>query len=446
MTPDGRRPGLVAAALGAAVVAFGFQQTAVIPAIPEIQAALHASERWSAWLQTGYLVASCVLTPLAGKLGDRLGKRRVLTAALAMFLAGSVGAAVAPTLGWLVACRIVQGGGGAVFPLVIAVARDEVSDGRVGLAIGALTGTFGLGTALGFGVGALIAQIAGWRWIFWVGALAVAIAAAAVWTAVPRSPRRATAGLGLVGGALLTGGLAVLLIVITEGRPQGWGSPWIVGGFALSVLLLVGWGLHDTRAAVPLLDLRVQRERTVLLANLATTALGFVLFGTFFLVPYLVERELGGGTLAGGLYLVPAALGQLVAGPAAPRLAAVIGAKWVYVIGMALPSGGSLVLALGHGVAALVVVGIVALGVGAGLAIGIASQLVAEAVSPTETGIAMSLNSVLRRVGGGIGGQVVAILLATGHAFAVAFWITAIVAGAGALLALGMPAGSHAES
>lgn len=435
--------------LGVTVVAFGFQQTGVVPAIPVIQKSLHASQTWSAWLQTGYLVASCVLTPLAGKLADRSGRRRMLIAALLCFLVGSVGAASSPSLGWLIGFRTLQGGGGAVFPLALSIARDEVPADRVARAIGVLTGTFGLGTALGFAGGAAVVQVGGWRWLFIAGAAAVAGALALAVVAVPPGEHGAGGRLDWIGGGLLTGGLALILIALTEGTSLGWTSPVVIGGVLAGIALVAGWGWHDSRVADPLLDLRVLAQRTVLFANLATIGLGFMLFSTYFLIPYLVQGSgrdgygFGANTLQSGLFLLPAAVGQLIGGPAAARLAARLSAKWVYVLGLALAAAGDAALGLFHGSSWQIIVAGLAVGAGAGLAIGIASDLVAEAVSGEETGIATSLNSVLRRVGGGIGGQVAAALLAgvvvaghpAGRAFTAAFLVAAVIGAAGALLA-----------
>lgn len=352
--PDRPAQGTIAA-LTVAVIAFGFQQTGVIPAIPAIQRDLHASHTWSAWLQTGYLVASVVLTPLAGKLADRHGKRRLLVASLGLFLAGSVGAVLAPSMGWLIACRIVQGGGGAVFPLGLAIVRDELPEGEVAGAIGLLTGGFGVGTALGFGGGAAIVQAVGWRWLFAAGAVAVAAAAAVVQAAVPRSTARSEAGLDLLGAGLLSGGLSVILVAMTEGATLGWTSGWVLGGFAVGAVLLLAWIAWDLHADAPMLDLEVLGQRTVLLANVATIGLGFAVFGLYFLIPYLVQAPAGGGlgfgadTLQSGLYLLPAAVGQLAGGPLAPRLASAIGARWVYTLGLALAAISAAGLALAHG-------------------------------------------------------------------------------------------------
>ncbi len=434
------------AALGMAVVAFGFQQTAVIPAIPVIEHELHASRTWSAWLLSGYLVASSVFTPLVGKLGDRLGKRRMLVGSLAVFLAGSVGAALAPGLAVLVVFRAVQGVGGAVFPLTLAMARDLLPEGRVRGAVALLTGGFGLGTALGFGLSGVLTTVAGWRWIFGAGAIVVLLAVVVVATQLPALPRGSPAGLDLAGACLLGGGLALVLVALTEGQPRGWTSPFVLGAFGLGLLLLIGWGWRELRAQEPLLDLRLFVRRPVLLTNLATAGLGYVLFAVYLLLPYLLGSGQGpaAGPVATGLLLLPAAVGQLGAGPLSDPLGKRIGVRMTFGLGLVVLVGSTLGLALAaHGPPELVAWTLL-LGIGAGLGIATGSTVITETAGHADIGIATAMNSVLRRVGGGVGGQVSAALLAAGAGaatYTTAFLVCAVVAGASAALTLGLPKG-----
>lgn len=440
----------VLAALAVADVAFAFQQTAVIPAIPTIQSDFHTAQTWSAWLVSGYLVASSIGTPLLGKLADRYGKRRLLSLALGLFLVGSIGAALSPGIGALIGFRALQGAGGAVFPLSLSVAREHLPEGRMGTGIGLLTGAFGLGTTIGFVVSGAIVEAASWRWIFGTGAIAILAGLVVVAMAVPRSEERSDAGLDLAGGALLTGGIALVLIAITEGVPLGWTSWQVIAAFVVGIAALCGWVWHDMHADEPLLDLSVLTSRPVLLTNAATLLLGHVLFGLFFLVPYLVQGSgkagygFGAGPFVTGLYLAPAAAGQLVTGSLSGIVASRLGAKWTFTLGMLLTSASGVWLALLHTAEWQVLLGTLLLGLGAGLGIGVASTLIAETAHGSETGISTALNSVLRRVGGGFGGQVGAALLASltvaggaasPRAFEIAFWTCGAVALAGTALA-----------
>jgi MFS family permease len=444
-------------------VTFAFQQTAVIPTLPSIEQDLQAPATWSAWLLSGYLIVATIATPLLGKLGDQRGKRRLLLAALVLFLVGSVGAAVSPNIGVLIAFRTAQGAGGAVFPLSFSVVRDEFPDERVGLAIGVLTGGFGAGSALGLGLGGVIAEALSWRFIFVVGGVAILVSAALVALLVPPSPVTTESRLDVLGGALFGGALAALLLALTEGVRLGWGSWPIVVLFVASAGLLAGWIGYELRAESPLIDLRVLGAPAVLLTNLATLALGYLIFGVFFLVPHLVEApahapvsvvgQLHYGFAASaaeaGLYLVPAAIGQLIGGPLSGVIERRWSPKWPFVAGMALGAAGAAGLAGWHDRPWQVVIGMLVLGTGVGFGIGAGGTLVTQAVSEQDTGISNAVNTALRRMGGGIGGQIGAALLATltvagtqvprESAFVFAFAIAAVLCLIGAGCALFVP-------
>jgi EmrB/QacA subfamily drug resistance transporter len=428
-------------ALAAAVVAFAFQQTAVVPALPTVQQDFDASRAWTAWLVTGYLVASSVATPLLGKLADRHGRRRVLLWSMAAFLAGSAGAAAAPSLGFLIGCRLLQGAGGAVFPVALAIAREARPAG-MGASAGVLTGAFGLGTALGFGLAGAVVDALSWRWTFALGAIGVAAGMAAVALWVPAGDRRRPGSLDLTGGILLSGGLGTLLVGLTEGGRNGWGSTWTLGGLAGAAVLLAVWARHESRVPEPLLDLRVLRDRTVLLANTGSFVMGYVVFGLYLLVPYLARDTLGASPTEVGLYMLPSALGQTLAGPLAGVAARRVGIRTVFAGGIALSAAGAAGLAVWHDSAAPVVALMTVIGVGLGLSVGLGSALVTIAAPEGDTGVAAGLHAVLRRVGGSVGGQVGAALLAGGAAgghFTLAFTVTAAVGLVGAVLGLWLP-------
>lgn len=415
-------------ALTVAVVAFAYQQTSVVPAIPTVQAELETSRGWAAWLLTGYLVSASVLTPLLGTLGDRHGRRRVLLWAMGVFLVGSVGAALAPSIGVLIACRLLQGAGGAVFPLALALARDAMPE-RLGYAAGVLTGAFGIGTSLGVGLAGVVVEFASWRWVFAAGAVAIALAVVFVLAWVPTVGARAAGRLDVGGAVLLSGGLGTLLLGLTE---DGWLRPAFLTAAAA---LLAWWVAHERRVEFPLVDLAVLRRRTVLATNVAGLLLGYIMFGVFVIVPYLVEESLGAGPLEVGLYLLPSALGQVIGGPLAGPLAARTSPRAVYTLGVTLAAASAAGLAVWHSSAASVLVGMTLLGLSIGLAIGVSSALIAASVPDTDTGVAASLNAVVRRVGGSVGGQAAAAVLAAGAGYGVAFGLCAVVALAGAAVA-----------
>lgn len=444
------------AASVAADIAFAFQQTAVIPAIPTITTDLHTSVGWSAWLLSGYLIVASVTTPILGKLSDRHGRRWVLLGVLGTFLIASVGASLAPNIAVLVIFRAVQGFGGAVFPLTLSIVRDEAPPGRSGPAIGILTAAFGAGTLAGFGLGGLLAQEVSWRAVFGVGAVVVVAGLALSARGVPATRPSGTGPLDAAGGLLLGAVLAVLLIGLTLGPTVGW--PIAAIPMATAVAGAVFWYRYERRIPAPMIDLAQLRRPPILLANLATAALGYLLFGTYFLLPHLVEAPAPGtagvpdaaqygfgvAAAASGLFLLPAAIGQLVAGPASSALGHRTSPRWSLSLGLLVGAVGTAGLGLFHSHAWQVVVCALLVGIASGFGIEAGSSVISHTARRTEVGVATALNSTVRRVGGGIGGQLGAALLtayaipgvpgtARERAFVIGFAVIAVVGLIGAV-------------
>jgi MFS family permease len=173
-----------------------------VPAVYDVQQSLGASSEWATWLITIYLMVATVATPAMGRLGDLHGRRRMLLIGLAVFAIASVGAALSPDLAVLIVFRAVQGIGGAVYPLALAIARDTVPEQQTTRVASLLTGAFGIGTAIGFVGGGWLAQDVSWRAIFGAGAGLVVLALVAAVRGVPDTGDRA-------GGAYDFGGTTV---------------------------------------------------------------------------------------------------------------------------------------------------------------------------------------------------------------------------------------------
>jgi EmrB/QacA subfamily drug resistance transporter len=467
MTPPGERQhyNVTLAALTAAGIAFALQQTMIIPALPELQRDLGASTGWTTWLLTGFLLVASVATPLLGKLGDQYGKERLLLVSLAIFFAGSVAAIAAPSIWVLIACRCVQGAGGAVFPLSFAIIKDEFPAEKVGVAVGVVSSVFAVGGGLGLVLSGLIVDHLSWRWLFALGAVGVAAALVLIYAFVPESPVKTASRVDVPGAALLAGGLVALLLALTEGASRGWGSPAIVALFAASALLLALWGVVETRVAEPMVDLRMLAGRTVLLTNLTALIAGFAMFSSFVLVPNLVETPrglpedvarlvdygFGATTTEAGLYLLPGAIAGFVSGPLAGLLGRRYGAKWPLALGMGIAAVGITALALWHETPAQIVLGMTVLGAGLPFTFAAMAMLIVAAVRPTETGVAGGVNTVMRTVGGVVGGQVGAAILTAdtiagtsvpaASAYTTAFWAGAVAAVVATLVALGVTPG-----
>jgi MFS family permease len=439
---DRRSGRQVLAVLLLAVVGFAFQQTAIVPAVHSVQQSLHGSREWSAWLVTVYLIVATVATPAMGRLADLHGRRRMLLIGLAIFVAGSVVAALAPNMPVLLCCRAVQGVGGSVYPLCLAIARENVPRERVTAAIGILTGGFGLGTSVGFVAGGLLAQYASWRWIFVAGAVVVA-GGTVLARRVPDSGERAGGGFDLAGTALLSLAVVGVLTALTLVVPLGWASPLTVGLLAATLLALAGW-LHLERTRTdPLIDVHVLRERQVAIVNFATIGLGWALFSSYLLIPMFVQHPsahggfgLGGGAAVTGLLLIPLAIAQMAAAPFAAWLSLRLGARPVFGCGMVAVAVAFGLLMLTARSPALLAGASALLGAGAGLGLQAGSSVATQGVAGDVAAVSSAVNSTVRRLAGGIGGQVSTIMLtAQSRAeFVAAYAVAAGLTVAGAVL------------
>jgi EmrB/QacA subfamily drug resistance transporter len=441
-------------------VAFALQQTMVVPALPALREELHTTTAWVTWLLTGFLLTASVATPLLGKLGDQYGKERLLVISLSIFFVGCVGAALAPNIWFLIAFRMVQGAGGAVFPLSFAIIKDEFPEDKVGVAVGSVSAVFAIGGGLGLVLSGIIIDHLSWRWLFIVGAVAVGIAALLVHRFVPESPLKTESSVDFPGATLLSIGLIALLLGMTEGDSWGWGSARIVALFAISAVALVSWGLVELRVPEPMVDMRMLARRPVLVTNLTALIAGFAMFGSFVLIPNFVEipRDLsasvasmvhygfGASSTKAGLYLLPSALSGFFSGPLAGILGKRYGSKWPLALGMLIASIGIGLLAEWHSRPWHIVLGAFVLGVGLPFTFAAMAKLIVDSVRPIETGVATGVNTVMRTIGGVVGGQVGAAILTAEKipgtpvpregAFATAFWMSAVAAFVGAALAV----------
>jgi EmrB/QacA subfamily drug resistance transporter len=447
-------------ALVVAGIAFALQQTLVIPALPALREDLNTSTAWVTWLLTAFLLSASVLTPLLGKLGDQYGKERLLVISLGIFLIGSIGGIFAWNIGSLIVCRVIQGAGGAVFPLSFAIINDEFPAERRGSAIGIVSSVFAIGGSAGLVLSGVIVDYASWRWLFIIGAIGVAAAIVLVHFFVPESPVKTPSRLDIPGAVLLSGSLISLLVALTEGENWGWTSPPIALLFAAAAALGAAWGLVELRVPEPMVDMRMLAHRPVLLTNLIALVSGFAMLGSFVLIPNFVQApadlpaeiarmvDYGFGVSATttGLYLLPGALIGLVGGPLAGRLGVRFGWRTPLVVGMALAGIGIAAFALWHDRPWQIVLGNVALGFGIVLAFAAMATIIVSSVRPTETGVATGMNTVMRTIGGVIGGQVGAAILTaktipgtavpSESAFVTAFWLSAIAALGAAVVAV----------
>lgn len=449
------------AVLGLVAGCFSFLEMAILPTLPLIQRQLAgANTTLTALLESGFLIVAAVAAPLFGKFGDCRGKRNMLLVTLGVYFVGALGAGLAPDFVVLILFRALQGVGGALMLLSIAMTRDEVPPDRLSVGIGWIVGSFGMGACLGLGVSGIITEIFSWRYIFFAECVLILLGGVLVVAFVPQTPQRGAQRMDYPGVALLGAALASLIMGLTEVLQLGWP---VAGLFTLSMVLFVAWILYERHTEEPLLDVRILASPRVLLPNLGSGLAGYAAFGTFFLVPRFVQvpRHLpphiaqqlhygfGAGVTTVGLYLLPLGVGLTCAGPSGGTIGRHFGGKGPFAGGLALVVLACALLAFVHQNRFEFGAWLFLLGAGFGMSIGAGNVFVAEAVEQSLTGIAVSFNSLMRLIAGGIGAQIAAILIrshgiggsqAAGEsAFVIAFGISALLALVGVGIALLVP-------
>lgn len=450
------------AVLGIMAGCFAFQEMAILPALPTIQRQLAgANTTTSALLESGFLIVAAIAAPLIGKLGDSRGKKRMLLVTLGFYFIGALGAGLAPNFIALILFRAIQGVGGALMVLSIAVTRDELPEDKLSFGIGCVVGSFGAGACLGLALSGVITELLSWHYIFFVESGLITIGAVLAAMLLPESNERSEQRTDYLGVALLGAALASLIMGVTEALHLGWP---VTGIFLLSLLLFVTWGIYESRIEEPLLDTNVLRSPRVLFPNISSALAGYAAFSTMFLVPRFVQvpRHLpkhiaqhisyGFGAAAGdvGFYLLPLGVGILCAGPVSGPLGRRYGGKWVFASGLLLTAIASALLALIHGDKIVFCIWLFLLGAGFSMTFGAGSVFVTEAVETSSTGIANAFLSLMRLVIGGIGAQIAAALImsqsigSSNHVphestFAIAFGISAFLALIGTGVALLVP-------
>jgi EmrB/QacA subfamily drug resistance transporter len=446
--------GLTLGVLMISALAYALSQTLVAPALPAIQHELGTSTSTVSYVLTAYLLSASVATPIVGRLGDMFGKERMLVITLLAFGGGALIAALSHSIGVLIAGRVIQGVGGAVFPLAFGIIRDEFPPERVATGIGLISATFGIGGGAGLVLSGVIVDNLSYEWLFWLGVAVSLVAVVATRLFVPESPIKSPARIDWGGAALLSGALVSLLVGVSEGNSWGWTDPRVLGLFAAGAVLAVAWVRFELSVTEPLVDIAMMRRRAVFTTNLCAFLVGFGMFGSFILIPQFVQTPpsagygFGATVTEAGLFLLPSALVMLFAGPVSGWLGGRFGSRLPMLIGTVMASSSYLFLALVHSDRWAIYVGSALLGLGIGFSFAAMANLIVEAVEQSFTGIATGMNTIMRTIGGSLGGQIAASIV-TGHVlvsgvpaesgFTTAFVISAAAVAVAFVSALAIP-------
>ena len=411
-------PRVTLAVLSMAGLAYAVLSSSVVPALPTIQHDLNASETGVTWLLTGYLLSASVGTAIIGRLGDMYGKEHVLLWTLVVLAAGTLLAAVSHTLALLIAARVIQGVAGGIYPLAFGIIRDEFPRERVAGSIGFISAILGIGAGIGIVSGAIVVEHLSWNWLFWLPLAVVVAAGFCTWRFIPESPVRVPGRINWLAAALMTIGISTVLIAISETTTWGWGSPRTTGLLAAGLAVCTAWVVVEIRAKEPLIDMTMMRIRGVWTANLTAFLLGagmysaFIVFPQFAQLPTSTGFGFGASVVASGLYLLPSTIAMMVVGMAAGPIAARFGSKAAVIVGSIFAAAAFGLIAAAHDHPYEMLLSAALMGIGIGLAFAALGNLVVQAVPAHQTGAAGGMNTVMRTIGGAIGGQLAATLIA----------------------------------
>ncbi|WP_426592870.1 MDR family MFS transporter [Cellulomonas sp. McL0617] len=409
---------LVFAGLLIAMLLASLDQMIFSTALPTIVGELHGVEHM-VWVTTAYILASTIVMPVYGKLGDLVGRKWLFVSAIGIFLVGSVIGGLAHSMTTLIAGRAVQGlGGGGLMILALAIIADVVPARERGRYNGIMGAVFAVSSVAGPLLGGFFTEGPGWRWAFWMNVPLgiLAIASAVKFIHLPKrelaKPRLDYAGMALI--AIAT--TCIVLITTWAGSTYAWGSPQIIGMIAGAVVAGIAFVLVERRAAEPIMPLALFRNRNFNVATLGGLLTGISMFGALAYLPTYLQMVTGSSATEAGLLMVPMMLGLLltsvITGIAISRTGTY---KWYPPIGMVLVAVALFLLStMTPGLAVWVICGYTAImGVGLGMTMQNLVLVVQNSFSLKVVGTATSSNNYFRQIGASVGSAVVGSLFAT---------------------------------
>jgi EmrB/QacA subfamily drug resistance transporter len=405
--PQAPRVRLIFGALMLVLLLAALDQTIVSTALPTIVGDLGGIQHLS-WVVTAYLLASTIVGPLYGKLGDLYGRKRLLQTAIVIFLVGSALCGIAQNMGELIAFRALQGlGGGGLMVLAIAVIGDVIPPRERGRYQGYFGAVFGVATVVGPLLGGFFVDNLSWRWIFYVNLPVGAAAFIVIGAVFHARPVHEHHRIDYLGAAVLAGGLsAVVLFTSLGGTTYAWGSAPMVLTAVVGVVLLALFPFVEARAAEPILPLELFRNRVFTVTSAIGFIVGFALFGAVTFLPLYLQVVKGHSPTESGLLLLPLMAGVLTTSIASGNLISKFGRyKPFPIVGTAIMTVGLYLLSLlfvetpTWRAAFFMLV----LGLGLGMVMQVLVLAAQNAVDYKYLGVATSGSTLFRQVGGSIG-------------------------------------------
>jgi EmrB/QacA subfamily drug resistance transporter len=412
--------------------------TVVSAALPRIITDLHGGQSSFTWVVTSTLLALTVSTPIWGKLADLVDRKLLVQVALSIYVVGSIFAGLSQSTGMLIAFRVLQGlGAGGMTALTQVVLSDLVSPRERGRYMGYLGAVMAVGMVAGPLIGGVLTDGLGWRWCFYVG-VPFAVAALVVLQRTLHLPRRRReVRIDWPGAILISAGVSSLLIWVSfAGNQFAWMS-WQTAAMVIgSILLLVVAVWVERRSPEPLIPLQLFEQRTVVLAVVASVAVGVAMFGTSVFLSQYMQIARGKSPTESGLLTIPMVLGIMVSSTVVGRVISRTGRykRWM-LLGCVLLTGGLAAMGTLDEKTSLVELAVfmTLVGLGLGMVMQNLVLVVQNSVPFSEMGAASALIAFFRSLGGAAGVSVLGAVLSSQVTSSIAAGLSALGVPAGAL-------------
>lgn len=416
---DPRRRRVVLVAVCIALMAVIASVTGLNVAQPELAVEFDASQSTVLWFINIYTISLAALLLPLGALGDRIGRKPVLLAGLAVFGAANVAAAVAGSSEMMLAGRFTAGVGAAmIMPVTLAVITSTFPEEERAKGIGVWTAVAGGGGILGMYLSALLVDVATWRWLFVLPVALVLVAVAVIARSVPNSREYAEHRFDLIGSVVSALAVIGLIYALHEGPVHGWSERGTVVGLvggAFAAIAFVGW---ERREPAPLVDVRLFAKRGLSSGSITLLVVFGVQAGIFVVLFPFLQAVLGWSALRATLAMMPMALLMMLASGLAPKLSARVGARTTMAAGVLL---GGLGLALMASLVSRedgylsVLPGMLAMGLGMGLSMTPSTEAITASLPREHQGVASALNDVTREFGTALGVALLGAILSAGY-------------------------------
>ena len=456
---ESRRRGWTLAIVSIGLFMVVLDNLVVSVALPSIHRDLGASIQSLEWTVNAYVLSYAVLLLTGAALGDRFGRRRMFMAGISLFTVSSAAAALAPSIGLLIAARAIQGIGAAIAtPLTLTLLADAFPPAQRGVAIGVWSGVSGIAVALGPLVGGAVTQAASWHWIFWInvpiGLVLVPLAA----TRLSES-RGPSSQLDLRGLGLGSTGLFGIVFGLVRSQSLGWTNPAVLASLAIGALLVVAFIAYERRTEAPMLPMAFFANRGFAVTNAVSLAMYFGMFGSIFFLSQYLQNVLHNTPLQAGVKLLVWTGATMIVSPLAGFFSERYGSRLFMAAGLGLQAvalGWMATLAgVGESYVSLIAPFILA-GSGMALVFAPAANAVLSSVRTDQAGQASGATNAIRELGGVLGVSVLATVFTSHggyaspqafvHGLVPAMWVGTAVLGGGALIAAALPFSTRAAA